>query len=131
MIGEKLEDEKKIALRQTLNYLHDFRANCAQGYDKAKIEDFTCAYEQMRAIDIDDAQVKRCYDESFVEGTDRKNLLLQQDVNDELDLGIALHPSLTINDMSYRGYLDSDDIFDAICSSFTKMPQVCKDPLDK
>ena len=52
-------------------------------------------------------------------------------MNKELDLGIALHPSLTINNMTYRGYLDSDDIFDAICSSFNKMPQVCKDPLDK
>ena len=85
----------------------------------------------MKAIDVDVDQVKRCYDESFVDDTDTVNLLLEEDMLQEIDLGIFMHPSLTINNMSYRGYLDSDDILDAICSSFTKMPQVCKDPLDK
>ena len=42
-----------------------------------------------------------------------------------------MHPSIAINSISYRGYFESDDIFDAICSSFTKMPQVCKDPLSE
>lgn len=78
----------------------------------------------MREIKIDDNEVKRCYDESFFANADEtsSNLLLEEDAVQEIDLGIFMHPSLTINNMTYRGYLDSDDIFDAICSSFTKMP---------
>ena len=42
-----------------------------------------------------------------------------------------MHPSLTINQMSYRGYLEGSDVYDAICSSFEKMPEICKDGMDK
>lgn len=42
-----------------------------------------------------------------------------------------MHPGLTINSMTYRGYLDGSDIFDAICSSFTKLPKVCNDISDE
>ena len=76
MVGEKFENESKDALQKTLKYLHNFREKCAQAYDKTLIEDFNCAYEQMLAAEIDDQEVKRCYDESFVEATNL-NLLLE------------------------------------------------------
>jgi len=32
--------------------------------------------------------------------------------------GVSVHPSITINGQLYRGDLDGEDIFRAICSSF-------------
>ena len=55
-------------------------------------------------------------------------MLLSEDSARQNALGIYLHPGLSINNMSYRGYLESSDIFDAICASFTALPPVCKDP---
>ena len=50
MIGEPLENETKNAMQNTLKYLKFFREACAQAYQKTYIEDFQCAYTQMKAI---------------------------------------------------------------------------------
>jgi len=42
-----------------------------------------------------------------------------------------MQPSLTINNLTYRGYLEGKDMFDAICSSFSPMPAVCTDPFNQ
>ena len=52
--------------------------------------------------------------------------MLERDTLDATKLGVYLHPGLTINKMTYRGYLESADMQDAICDSFTKKPDVCK-----
>ena len=41
-------------------------------------------------------------------------------------LGIVLHPSITINNITYRGELEGFDIFKAICAGFLEQPDVCK-----
>ena len=33
---------------------------------------------------------------------------------------------MTVNNITYRGYLEGDDVKDAICSSFVKQPPVCR-----
>ena len=71
--------------------------------------------------------MQKCYDNSFyevvsleeIDGLKNKNKLLEEDRKKDTDLGIALHPGLTINDRSYRGYLEGADVFDAICSSYS------------
>ena len=45
------------------------------------------------------------------------------------ELGIYLHPGLTINNITYRGYIEGEDVKDAICSSFTQLPDQCGDPV--
>ena len=53
-------------------------------------------------------------------------MLLERDTLDATKLGVYLHPGLTINKMTYRGYLESADIQDAICDSFTTKRVDCK-----
>lgn len=53
------------------------------------------------------------------------NILLDTDTVQSNKLGIYLHPGLTINDMTYRGYIEGADVFDAVCSSFPEQPKVC------
>ena len=65
--------------------------------------------------------------QSFENANDEQssNAMLAKDTQKETELGIYMHPSLTINDMSYRGYLEGQDVFEAICSSFKNMPLIC------
>ena len=43
-----------------------------------------------------------------------------------------MHPGLTINDITYRGYLEGKDVHDAICTSFdSHRPDACKAKVDK
>lgn len=64
--------------------------------------------------------VQECVDNSFETSGDTNsvNILLDQDTVKSNELGIYLHPGLTINDMTYRGYIEGADVFDAICASF-------------
>ena len=36
-----------------------------------------------------------------------------------------MHPALSINNMTYRGYFEGEDISDFICASFMREPRVC------
>ena len=62
---------------------------------------------------------------------DSKSTLLEKDSNTATTLGVYLHPGLTINQMTYRGYLEGKDIEDAICDSFPKKPSVCSGGIDQ
>ncbi len=41
-------------------------------------------------------------------------------------LGVFMHPSITINNVTYRGDLNGYDIFRAVCAGFKDQPYVCK-----
>ena len=62
----------------------------------------------MIKLGIDKEKVNQCYTQSFSNADDEQssNAMLAKDTQKESDLGIYMHPSLTINDMSYRGYLE-------------------------
>ena len=60
-----------------------------------------------------------------------KNKLLEEDSKKKAELGITLHPGLTINDKSYRGYLEGADVFNAICSSYNHQPKGCQDAFEE
>jgi len=34
----------------------------------------------------------------------------------EIELGIYLHPGVTINNITYKGYLEGEDIHNAVCT---------------
>ncbi len=40
--------------------------------------------------------------------------------------GVTMHPSISVNNMTYRGELDGFDIFKAICAGFLDQPDICK-----
>jgi hypothetical protein len=37
-----------------------------------------------------------------------------------------MHPSITINNVTYRGDINGYDIFRAVCAGFKDQPYVCK-----
>ena len=37
-----------------------------------------------------------------------------------------MHPSLTINNITYRGMITGYDIFKTICAGFQTQPEICK-----
>ena len=83
----------------------------------------------MKFLGIDDFKVIQRWENSFkTRGlVDSDCSALEEDYEKDFQLGIHLHPGITINDMTYRGYLDGADLQDAICSSFSKKkPDVCK-----
>ena len=47
-----------------------------------------------------------------------------------MELGIYLHPGLTINDITYKGYLEGQDIQNAICASLNPKPRNCRNPFE-
>jgi len=49
---------KGEAMRKGLNYMIDFRKNCATSQEK--LADFECAKEQMRNLGIDEEIVQSC-----------------------------------------------------------------------
>lgn len=82
----------------------------------------------MKKLKIDGQLVLDCYDHSFLASgdPDSMNNMLQEDKLAEERLGIYLHPAISINSMTYRGYIEGKDVEDAICASFIKQPEVCR-----
>merc|ERR1712166_946546 len=66
-------------------------------------------------------------------GFEADNTILKKDAEQMKKLGIHHNPAITINDYLYRGDLDGQDIFEAICSTFrTKKlrPKYCDRTFD-
>ena len=55
--------------------------------------------------------------------------ILEQDREVIKSLGGILRPSILINNFTYRGDLEVDDIFKAMCSGFQSKPDICKPEL--
>jgi len=68
-----------------------------------------------------------CFDLSFEDDGDydSKNLILQADSLWAKDHHLDFHPTITINDFTYRGDIEFSDIREAICAAYQKRPQHC------
>lgn len=69
--------------------------------------------------------VKKCLDKSFVDGYETDNSILRQMRSNWSKLGTHLNPSIVINDVIFRGQMNPDNVFEAICSGFKEMPTGC------
>lgn len=56
--------------------------------------------------------------------------MLNQDSLEGNELGIYLHPGISINDITYKGYLEGEDIHNAICISLSPKPRNCRNPFE-
>lgn len=54
-----------------------------------------------------------------------KNKIFEADREASSKLGIFQHPSITINNMTYRGEMNGHDIFKAVCAGFKDKPKEC------
>ena len=53
------------------------------------------------------------------------NTILQADAEWVKDHHLAFHPSITINDFTYRGNIEFTDIREAICAAYQERPSQC------
>jgi len=75
----------------------------------------------MKKVGISSEKVEKCIRASFVStetGTITDNSLLREDRKWSSQLGVFMHPSITINNITYRGDLNGYDIFRAVCAGF-------------
>lgn len=108
-------------MEKGLDYMIAFRTNCADTMIRRNMEELDCAYSQMKSLAIDTRGVDKCITDQFeipgdIESSDS---LLEADAIEQAEKGIYLHPGLAINGITYRGYLEGEDIHNAVCASFT------------
>lgn len=80
-----------------------------------------CALKIMKKVGLDSDKVSKCLLESFTsdnEGRVTSNVLLAMDKYWADEFGIFLHPSVTVNNITFRGDLNGYDVFRAICAGF-------------
>jgi hypothetical protein len=53
------------------------------------------------------------------------NIILRKDAQWARKLDLNYHPSITINDFTYRGAITFEDIQEAICAAYDKRPYEC------
>jgi hypothetical protein len=82
----------------------------------------------MRDLGIDEKAITECVDHSFVRKGDRKsdNKLLSADRSYATTLGIVVHPTITVNNNTFRGEINGYNVFKAVCAGFKDMPDICK-----
>jgi len=88
-----------------------------------------CSLKIMKNFDVNIVTLNKCVKHSFVGNKinySKDNYMLADDRELAERQGIKLHPSLAINNQTYRGSFNGEDIFQAICTSFDKIPEVCK-----
>ncbi len=67
-------------------------------------------------------EVEKCTRASFVtdeSGTISDNNILKEDRFWSAENGVFMHPSITVNNITYRGDLNGYDIFRAVCAGFS------------
>jgi hypothetical protein len=112
-------------LEKWFAYTVNFQDNC---FDKNMFGE-ECAVAQLKKAGVNHEKVATCIHESFVrnaKGEITDNRILSEDAKWASLLGIFLHPSITVNNITYRGDLNGYDIFRAVCAGFKEQPQVCK-----
>lgn len=71
------------------------------------------------------AEVDECFYNSFetFEDLESDNILLREARDWARQHNLNWHPSITINDFTYRGAITYEDLMEAICASYDKKPE--------
>jgi hypothetical protein len=79
-----------------------------------------CSRDRLKEVGLDPVGIDKCVEDSYVtkDGAVVDNLLLKEDREWSSRLGIILHPSITINNITYRGDINGYDVFRAVCAGF-------------
>jgi hypothetical protein len=115
------------------NYMYNVRLYCLDLFGTIPK---SCADKEMKQVGIDHLAVEQCYQDSFITDPDdpskQDNRILREDRQLAQKLDIVMHPSVTINNHTYRGDMDGEDIFRALCSSFRvgQIPDECDPSYD-
>jgi hypothetical protein len=69
--------------------------------------------------------VAKCVATSFTEGSS-ENTMYKKAASDWNQLGSHMYPAITVNNRTIRGRLTPDNIFEAVCASFSTEPKACR-----
>ena len=74
-------------------------------------------------------EIKECVVYSFEDpgNLNSDNLMLRDDREWQEELDLIYHPTVTINDYTYRGSITYDDIVDALCEAFDMRLEECSE----
>lgn len=87
--------------------------------------DEKCSKLALEKINWPFENVQKCVDNSFINGYETDNSILSTMRSNWSKLGTHLNPSIVINDVIFRGQMNPDNVFEAICSGFKDMPNGC------
>jgi len=71
--------------------------------------------------------VMKCFEKSFIEegNLDSDNTILAADKRWAASLNLHYHPTVTINNQTYRGTINYSDIRQALCQAYLHKPVMC------
>lgn len=136
-----LEDLRELCLYKSeisiwWNYLSEFEEKCLnmdpKSYENCSLMIIRSIEKELQITDLE-KRVQTCFNSSFFLGANDKeinifandNLLLKEERRVSIENGIGFWPSVTINNDSYKGNLNGDLVFSAICQVFEEKPNFC------
>jgi hypothetical protein len=88
----------------------------------------SCSRNVAEGLRLDFEKIETCVKDSF-EGDDfssSDNSVLRASAIEWQKFGTHLSPSIVINDRTFRGRLNPDNVFEAICAAFSHEPKACR-----
>jgi len=115
----------EYGIKSWWQYVLSFEVDCIFGQDLKQ-----CSDNLMKSLRVDQSVIDRCVARSYVGGSGPKdcksNSLLDREQETMIKDGVFMFPSVIINGFMYRGNLvPAKGVFEAVCESFTSMPDVC------
>lgn len=73
----------------------------------------------------------QCVEKSFDSGTEdmwkKDNKILRENAKQWTEYGVLYWPSITINQMTFRGNINPMNVLEAVCASLWSQPAACMD----
>lgn len=104
------------------DYVYTLNSTCSDGHFNKD-----CSHKAMEEAKIDVVRVDNCVDSSFSSPDHAKasNTILAKEKTTLMDAGIFFYPTIMINNQTFRGDLEFDEVRLAICAGFKTRPKVC------
>lgn len=85
----------------------------------------------LKAINVTEDTIETCVEDTFTSKgklvyAEDDNEKLKEDLRDWNSFGSHLYPAVEINGVKFRGTVNPDNVFEAICESFIEMPSYCR-----
>ena len=92
--------------------------------------DEKCSKLGVKKIGFEQKWVDNCVKDSFenrgnVEYSKDENNYLKEMATEWHNYGTHMYPSVVVNDVTFRGQLNPDNVFEAICAGFEDIPEGC------
>lgn len=87
----------------------------------------------MAELDISFDKIQECVNGSFYGGNhvEAENSILAKEAQYWKSYGPHFFPAVIINNVTYRGFLNTENVFQAICNGFKNAPEECGGSLNR